>query len=73
MVNSKMSLMERLKAPTPSFFKKLRNVGLCLTAAGGVLIAAPIALPAMVVTVAGYITVAGSVMTAVSQATVEAE
>lgn len=68
-----MKLIERMKAPTPKFFRVLRNIGLALAAAGGALLAAPIALPAAVITVAGYITVAGGVMTAVSQTAVEGE
>lgn len=68
-----MKLIERMKAPTPKFFRVLRNVGLALAAAGGALLAAPIALPAAVITVAGYITVAGGVITAVSQTAVEGE
>ena len=64
-------IVSRAQAPTPSFFKKLRNIGLVLAAAGGALLAAPVALPATVVTVAGYLTVAGSVLSAVSQVTQE--
>lgn len=66
-------LTERAKAKTPPFFKKLRIVGLVLAAAGGALVAAPIALPAVVITVAGYLIVAGSVATAVSQVAVQDE
>jgi ABC-type xylose transport system permease subunit len=73
MEKKEMSLTERLVAPTSGFFKKIRNIGLCLAAIGGAIIAAPVSLPAIVVTVAGYLTVAGGVMTAVSQATVEGE
>jgi uncharacterized membrane protein HdeD (DUF308 family) len=68
-----MKLIERLKAPTPKFFRVLRNVGLALAAAGGALLTAPISLPAAVVAVAGYLTVAGGVMTAVSQTAVDGE
>lgn len=68
-----MNLIERMKSPTPKFFRVLRNVGLVLAAAGGALLAAPIALPVAVVTVAGYLTVAGSVMTAVSQTAVDGD
>ena len=68
-----MKLIERLKAPTPKFFRVLRNVGLALAAAGGALLTAPIALPVAVITVAGYITVAGGVITAVSQTAVDGE
>lgn len=66
-----MNITERMKAPTPKFFKVLRNVGLILAAAGGYLLAAPIAIPATVVQIAGYLTVAGGVMSAVSQAAVD--
>ncbi|HOX81967.1 MAG TPA: hypothetical protein PLJ60_06110 [Chryseolinea sp.] len=68
-----MKLIERIKAPTPKFFRVLRNVGMVLAAAGGALLASPIALPIVVVTVAGYLTVAGAVVTAVSQTAVEDE
>ena len=66
-----MSIVERVKAPTPKFFKTLRTVGLGMAAVGGVLLASPIAIPAAVVAAAGYITLAGGVMTAVSQTAVE--
>jgi hypothetical protein len=66
-----MNIMQRLTAPTPKFFKIIRNIGLALAAAGGVIIAAPVALPAIAVTVGGYLVVAGSVATAVSQAVIE--
>jgi ABC-type xylose transport system permease subunit len=62
-----MNVIQRLQAPTPKFFRTLRTIGLALAAASGALLAAPVALPAAVVTLAGYLTVAGSVATAVSQ------
>lgn len=68
-----MNIIDRLKAPTPKFFKILRNIGLGLAAAGGVIIASPIAIPAIVITIGGYLIVAGSVATAVSQAVTENE
>lgn len=66
-----MNVIKRLKAPTPKFFRVLRAIGLSLTAVGGAILAAPIALPAVVVTVAGYIAVGGSVLVAVSQTAVD--
>ena len=66
-----MTIIERAKAPTPKFFKVLRNVGLALAAAGGALLAAPISLPAGIVALGGYLTIGGTVLTAVSQVTVE--
>lgn len=66
-----MNIIKRWKSKTPKFFKVLRNVGLGLCAAGATVLAAPVALPALVITAAGYATVAGGVMVAVSQAVVE--
>ena len=66
-----MSVVERVKAPTPKFFRTLRNIGLALSAVGGAILAAPIAIPASLITIAGYVTLAGGVMTAVSQTAVE--
>ncbi|RXP52462.1 hypothetical protein EC396_11165 [Lutibacter sp. HS1-25] len=65
-----MKITERYKKPTPTFFRKLRNIGIALAATGGAIIAAPISLPAILVTIATYLTVAGTVATAVSQAVV---
>lgn len=66
-----MNIVERAKAPTPKFFKVLRTVGLSLLAISGSIVTAPVALPALVVTIAGYAAVAGSVISAVSQITVD--
>jgi hypothetical protein len=66
-----MNIAKRAKAPTPKFFKILRTIGLALLGISGSVMAAPVALPAAVITAAGYIAVAGGVMSAVSQVTVE--
>lgn len=68
-----MKIVERIKAPTPKFFKILRSIGLALLAISGTIVAAPIVLPATILTVAGYMTVAGGVISAISQMTVEDE
>ncbi len=65
-----MNIQKRITQPTPSFFRKLRNIGLALAAASGAIMAAPIALPTVVISIAGYVAVAGTVATAVSQAVV---
>jgi len=65
-----MTIRKRATAPTPKFFKVLRTIGLVLVAAGGSILAAPIALPALVTSVGGYLVVAGGVASAVSQLTV---
>lgn len=68
-----MKIVERIKAPTPKFFKILRSIGLALLAISGTIVAAPIVLPVTVITVAGYMAVAGGVISAVSQMTVAEE
>lgn len=65
-----MTIINRFTAPTPKLFQQLRNIGLTLAAIGGVLIAAPVALPTTLVSIGGYLTVAGGVISAVSQLTV---
>ena len=64
-----IKIVNRATAPTPKFFKVLRNVGLVLAAVGGTILAAPIALPVLVTTIGGYMAVAGGVLTATSQLT----
>ena len=66
-----MEFIERAQAPTPKFFKILRTIGLALLAVSGAILTAPVALPVVVVTIAGYTAVAGGVLSAVSQVTVD--
>lgn len=66
-------IVNRLQQPTPVFFKKLRNVGLALAAAGTAILAAPVVLPAIIVSIGGYLALAGTVITAVSQSAVTME
>ncbi len=68
-----MNVIKRAKAPTPKFFKVLRNIGLALAAIGGTILAAPIALPIVVTSIGGYLAVAGGVVSAVSQLTTTTE
>ena len=63
-------IVERIQEPTPKFFKKIRNIGLMLTAISGVIATAPISLPVVLVTVAGYLAVAGGIASAISQTAV---
>ena len=67
-----MNVIKRVKAPTPKFFKVLRNIGLAIAAVGSSIIAAPIALPVTIITLGGYLTVTGGVLSAVSQLTTDA-
>jgi hypothetical protein len=66
-----ITLGERLQAPTPKFFKTVRNIGLTLVAVAGAILTAPVSLPAVVVTVAGYVATAGTIAAAVASTTVD--
>lgn len=66
-----MNVVERAQAPIPKFFKVLRNIGIIVATIGGVILTAPVALPAAIVTVGGYLAVAGGVISAISQVTVD--
>lgn len=62
-----MKIVERIKAPSPKFFKILRSIGLALLTISGTVVAASIVLPETVVTVAGYMEVAGGRVSVVSR------
>lgn len=63
----------RIKAPTPAFFRKLRTIGLIIGGVGAALLASPVALPAAILSAAGYLFTAGTVIAAVCQVTTPAE
>jgi len=67
MKKDSLNLVERVTAPTPKWFKIIRNIGITLTAVGGAILTAPIALPATIVTVGGYLILGGTVATAIAQ------
>lgn len=64
-------IVKRASAPTPKFFRILRSVGLALLAVSGSIAAAPVVLPVVITSLAGYLAVAGGVLSAVSQITVD--
>jgi hypothetical protein len=67
----RLNLAERLSLPTPSLFTKIRNIGLVLAAISSAILAAPVTLPAIVTTIAGYLALASGVASAVSQVAVK--
>lgn len=56
-----------MQSPTPKFFIKLRNISLLFDTLAASIMAAPVALPAVVLKIAGYVAVAGATGMAVSQ------
>lgn len=65
-----LTLVDRVLSSTPSFFRKVRTFGLVIGLVGAALLAAPIGLPTLVVTIGGYLTLAGGIITSVAQTTV---
>lgn len=66
-----MNLFERMQAPTPKFFRVVRNVGLLLASTSAVILASPVVVPAVVMQIALYAGLAGTVAGVVSQAATE--
>jgi hypothetical protein len=62
-----MKIIERFKAPTPKFWKRIKRVGITIGGLGAILIAPPIGLSL----VGGYLITAGSVIGVLSQLTIE--
>ncbi len=66
-----ISINDRILAPTPRFFRVIRNIGLVLGTVGTTILTAGATLPVAITTVAGYLVTAGAVAAAVSQTTVD--
>lgn len=64
-------LKNRWKSETPTFWKKVQKISIAAGVIGGAIIAAPVALPAAVITVGGYLVAVGSVGATLSQLTKE--
>lgn len=63
-----MELIKRIKAPTPKFWKKVRNGMITLGVIGGALMTLPISVPAIITTV---LITAGAVGGSLAQLTKE--
>ncbi|WP_027376218.1 hypothetical protein [Kaistella palustris] len=73
MKNKNFNLLSRLAAPTPKWFRLIRNLGLAFSAIGGTLAASPVVLPAALVTFGGYLLLGGTLIGAVSQTAIKSE
>lgn len=69
----KLTVWDRLKLPTPRFFRKVRAIGAALGALGVVLTTTQVPLPAILITIGSYLILAGSVAAAISSVVVEPE
>ena len=73
MKNRNLNLVNRIAAPTPKWFRIIRNLGITLSAIGGTLVAAPVVLPTALVTIGGYLLLGGTLIGAVSQTAISSE
>ena len=67
----KLSLLDRVALPSPTFWRKVSAVGKAIEGLGLVLVTAPMALPAVVVVVAGYLVLVGALTAGLSALTVD--
>jgi len=65
------NLKDRWKAKVPEFWKKVQKVGIIAGVIGGALLAAPVSLPATLITSATYLVVIGTTTATLSQLTKE--
>lgn len=68
-----LNLVERVKSPTPKWFKTLRTLGIVMASVGAAIVASPVALPTALVSAAGYLVLGGGIISSVSQTAVQAE
>ncbi|MGX9985903.1 hypothetical protein [Soonwooa purpurea] len=73
MKKNNFNIVSRIQEPTPKWFKIIRSTGLILSAVGGVLVAAPVALPATLITIGGYLLLGGTLASALSQTAISSE
>ena len=73
--NQKIKIMENLKerwnAKTPKFWKKVQRIAIIAGTVAGLIIAAPVALPAALITTAGYVVAIGTAVATTAQLTKE--
>lgn len=68
-----MEFINRLIAPTPPFFQKVRNIGMFLTAIAAAIFGLPGELPQVVIEIAAVTAIIGSVMAGLGQSAVKDE
>lgn len=73
MKTNNFNLVSRIQEPTPKWFKIIRSTGLILSAVGGVLVAAPVALPSVLISIGGYLLLGGTIASAISQTAISTE
>ena len=62
-----MNTTNKTAKPKKPLLQKLKTIGLIMAGVGAAIIAAPVALPTIVVTIGGYVAVAGGILVASAQ------
>ena len=62
-----MRIINRLKATTPPFFKKVRNIGLIVAGVGTAIATLPVSLPVGLVAVSSYLIAIGTTAATIAQ------
>lgn len=70
-IQDSITIGERIQAPTPKFFKKVRNVALLLGSISAAVLTGGLALPAVVTTVATILASVSAGIVAVTATTVD--
>jgi len=65
------NLKERWQAKTPKFWKRVQRWAIITGAVAGIIIAAPVTLPAAVITTATYLVTVSATLATASQLTVD--
>jgi hypothetical protein len=62
-----MRIVKRLRATTPPFFKKVRNIGLIVAGIGTAIATLPISLPATLIATSSYLIAIGTTAATIAQ------
>ncbi len=62
-----MRIIKRIKATTPPFFKKVRNIGLIVAGVGTAIATLPVSLPVGLVAVSSYLIAIGTTTATIAQ------
>jgi len=66
-----MKIKTRFQKKSPKLFQRITNACVVIGAVGAVIISAPISLPVLITSLAGYMVVAGSIGASISKLTVD--
>jgi hypothetical protein len=70
-MSQEMNVVKRLRGKTPRFFKRVIQIAIGIGAVGATIIAAPIAVPAILITAAKIMITVSATATAISKLTID--